>query len=248
MQPPLFYVPPEHRDQDLISLPADEARHATRVLRLKPGALILVVDGLGNGWRAELATVTPRKVTARIHSEVREYGEPSIRLTLAAGLSTGSKFDSVVQRGTELGVSRFVPLVTEKSKVTVDEPKRARAKIRRWTKVAVAAMKQCRRSLIPEIATPLTFEDFVARTDESDRGIIFHSGQGAVSLDAIKLEPGLKRLSLLVGPESGFSDTEIELAIKAGFSQVALGRRVLRTETAGPTVVALVMARLGEFR
>jgi 16S rRNA (uracil1498-N3)-methyltransferase len=69
-----------------------------------------------------------------------------------------------------------------------------------------------------------------------------------VSLDAIELEPGLKRLTLLVGPESGFSDTEIELAIKAGFSQVDLGRRVLRTETAGPTVVALVMARLGEFR
>lgn len=248
MQPPLFYVPPEHRDQELITLPGDEARHVTRVLRLKPGALIVVVDGLGNGWRAELASVTQRKVTARIHSEVREYGEPSVRLTLAAGLSTGYKFDSVVQRGTELGVSRFVPLLSEKSKVVIDEPKRARAKITRWTKVAVAAMKQCRRSLIPEISGQTKFEDFLSQIDEPDRGIIFNSGSGSVPLDSIELGSNLKRLTLLVGPESGFSDTEIAAAVEAGFLQVDLGRRVLRTETAGPTVVALVMARLGEFR
>ena len=248
MQPPLFYAPPEARDGDLIRLPTDEAKHASRVMRLGPGDLIVVVDGLGGGCRAEIASVTKTGVAARVHSEVRDYGEPSVRLTLAAGLSVGLKFDTVVQRGTELGVSRFVPLLTAKSKVQVDDPKKARAKVNRWTKVAAAAMKQSRRSCLPDVATPTLLADFLSQRDPDDPGLIFHPDQEAVSLETVDLAPNTKRLALLVGPESGFSADEVGLARETGFQAVSLGRRILRTETAGPTTVALVMARLGEFR
>lgn len=248
MQPPLFYVPVPEREGDLLLLPKDEAKHASRVLRLKPGSLVVVVDGLGNALRGEIASNTAGRTEVRVHSEVRDLGEPSVRLTLAAGLSTRYKFDAVIQQGTELGVSRFVPVLTEKSKVTVEDDRRAKAKQTRWTKVAVAAMKQSRRSCLPQVSLPTTLADFLAQFDEEDTGLIFHPGKSAVSLDQIDLSELSRRVTLLVGPESGFSDDEIIAAETAGCKAVSLGRRVLRTETAGPVVTALVMARLGEFR
>jgi 16S rRNA (uracil1498-N3)-methyltransferase len=248
MQPPLFYAPPTNREGEIITLPSDEARHAAKVLRLERGAIVILVDGGGNACRGEVASLSARKVTVRAHSDIRDFGEPAVRLTLAAGLSVGFKFDSVVQRGTELGVSRFVPLLTEKSRVTIDDPKRARTKVNRWGKVALASMKQCRRSFLPEIATPTKFESFLEQLDPADPALIFHPGDKATGINEIAFPEPTRRISLLVGPESGFSEDEMRLATDAGLTVVNLGRRVLRTETAGPTVVALVMARLGEFR
>jgi 16S rRNA (uracil1498-N3)-methyltransferase len=248
MLPPVFYAPPENRDGDRVVLPADEAKHCLRVMRLEPGAVVMVVDGLGMACRGEIEPVSGREVTVKILSDLRGFGEPSIRLTLAAGLSVGAKFDSVVQRGTELGVSRFVPILTEKSKVTVEEPGRAKTKLSRWRNVAAAAMKQCRRSYIPEIAAPTPFKLFLKQFERADTGIIFHPGERIPALEQIALPADLKRITVVVGPESGFSDAEVALAEQVGFQRVGLGRRILRTETAGPVAVALVMARLGEFR
>jgi 16S rRNA (uracil1498-N3)-methyltransferase len=248
MQPPLFYAPPDKRNGDVIVLPTEEARHATRVLRLERGAVVIIVDGLGHASRAELQAPLGQTVSARVLSDIRDFGEPSVRVTLAAGLSAGSKFDSVVQRGSELGVSRFVPLLTEKSRVTVEEPRKQRTKLSRWRNVATAAMKQCRRSYIPEIAAPTPYRSFLKQFERSDIGIIFHPEERALGLEQVELPKDMKRLTIAVGPESGFSDQEVVLAEQTGLVKVGLGRRILRTETAGPIAVALVMARLGEFR
>ncbi len=252
MLPPLFYIPPDSITREseagqVVPLPAAEAKHLVKVMRLKAGALVILVDGLGMAYRAEIASVGTRNVTARIHNAIRDFGEPTIRLTLAAGMSVGTKFDSVVQRGTELGVKRFVPLLTEKSKVALSDPKRARSRQRRLEKVAMAAIKQCRRSCVPEIALPTTFDEFLAQYDHDTPGLIFHAGAGAGSFDSLSFDSTLRRITLVVGPESGLSDDEVARALDAGFIQVGLGKRVLRTETAGPTVVALIMQRLGEL-
>ncbi len=248
MQPPIFFAPSENRQGDLIVLPADEARHASRVLRLSAGAIVIVIDGLGGACRAEITSTTSRKTSVHVHSELRDFGEATVRLTLAAGLSAGSKFDSVVQRGTELGVKRFVPLITEKSKIKMDDPRRARSRVTRLGKVALAAIKQCRRSYLPEIAVPTSLGGFLSEFDAGDRGLIFHPSGKARAVADLPLDAGLKRVTLLVGPESGFSDEEVESAVEAGFTPVSLGDRVLRTETAGPVAVALLMDRLGELR
>jgi len=247
MLPPVFYVPPDRIENNTATLPSDEAKHAVRVMRLSVGAMIIVVDGLGTAYRAELTAASPRKVTARFHATVRDFGEANVHLTLAAGLSAGTRFDSVVQRGTELGVKRFVPLVTEKSKVVIADPRRARSRVTRLEKVALAAMKQCRRSIIPSIALPTTFDDFLSEHDTETTALVFHTGKQAGRFDDIFLDSQTRRITLLVGPEAGFTDDEAVRAIEAGFSPVSLGPRVLRTETAGPVVTALVMARLGEL-
>lgn len=250
MQPPLFYAPPESISENIISLPADEARHAASVLRLKQGAVVIVVDGLGVAYRGEIRELKPRAavVDVQIRDTIRGFGEPAVRLTLAAGLSTAAKFDTIIEKGTEVGVTRFVPLITEKSKVRLDDPKRARNKARRLERVALAATKQCRRSFRPEIAEPRSLESFLHESQEDTLKLCFHPDNSAMPLDQNPLAELPRRATVLVGPESGFSSDEIEMITSAGFRLVSLGRRILRTETAGPLAAALVLYSLGELR
>jgi 16S rRNA (uracil1498-N3)-methyltransferase len=247
-----MYVPPvgpgrDWQSGDEIELPAAEAAHAMKVLRLRAGELVMLVDGLGTACRAELVTVSPKRVSARVIALIRDMGETRLRVTLAAGLSTASKFDSVVQRGTELGVKRFVPLITERSKVAIEDARRAKTRHARLTNVAIAALKQCRRSYLPEISLPTSFEDFLAQHDPSTLGLVFHAGPGGRKLRSVAAADSVRRLTLLVGPESGFTDEEVGLAVGRGFAQIDLGPRVLRTETAGPVVAALLMQHFGEL-
>ena len=216
-------------------------------MRLKRSSLVVVVDGLGTSYRSELVHVTSKKVTARVHAEQRNFGEPGVRLTLASGLSAGHKFDTTVEKGTELGVKRFVPILAERSKVRMDDPKRAGSRVKRLERVALAAMKQCRRSYRPDIALPTDFSAFLLEQEEDDLKLLFHPASQATALAQVDLAPNPKRVTVLIGPESGFSDDEVDHACAAGFRPVAIGERILRTETAGPVAVALLLQRLGEF-
>jgi 16S rRNA (uracil1498-N3)-methyltransferase len=248
MEPPLFYVSPAEISKEVISLPAAEAHHARDVLRLRSGEFVIVIDGLGNACKGELRTTAPKKAEVIVHLRLRNFGEPSVRVTLAAGLSSASKFDDVVEKGTELGVGRFVPIVTEKSRVKIEDAERARKKVTRLEKVALAATKQCRRSYRPEIALPMKFRQFLRESDTDAFRLIFHPSEAARPLDEVEVPVSPRRVTVLVGPEAGFSVDEYAAAIEAGFVPVTMGRRILRTETAGPVAVALVMSRLGEFR
>lgn len=248
MSIPVFYAPPENRTDDLIMLPSTEAHHAATVMRLQLGARLIVVDGCGMGVRGEIVSISKKSVEVRVHAEVRNFGEPATRVTLAAGLSAGEKFDTVVEKGTELGVKRFVPIISEKSKVKLDDPVRAASRRNRLENVALAAMKQCRRSYRPEIATPLTLRLFLEESDKQDMNLAFIPGEKSRPLGAVPFDKGACRVNLLIGPESGFSDAEIDYILKANFTPVSLGPRILRAETAGPVVVALVMDHLGELK
>jgi 16S rRNA (uracil1498-N3)-methyltransferase len=250
MEPPIFYAPPSARKDNVITLDAVESHHAVNVMRLGPPAQVVVVDGLGAAFRGEILSVRPKtKVTIGVHSEVRNFGEPAVRLTLAAGLSANYKFDTVIQKGTELGVKRFVPILSEKSKVKVDDPRRAATKQRRLEKVALAAIKQCRRAYRPDISLPTALGDYLREIDSESINLLFHPSKTGASLERVLPEGRpVKRVCLLVGPESGFSDDELDMAVRAGFSCVSLGERILRTETAGPVACAVVMHLLGELR
>lgn len=247
MDTPIFYAPPETWENGVIALSAAEAHHAQDVLRLRDGALVTVVDGLGQAADGELVPAGGRKLAVRIHATTRNFGEPFIKLTLAAGLSAGSKFDEVVEKATEIGVSRFVPLITEKSKIRLDDAVKAKTRTARLEKVALAAIKQCRRSYRPGIALPMKLSQFVKETESSSLNLIFVPSESSVPLSRVELPSDVRRATLLVGPESGFGEDEIRLALAAGYRAVSLGPRILRTETAGPVCAALVMQRLGEL-
>ncbi len=248
MHIPVFYAPPECRSHDIIDLPQEEGRHATQVLRLVTGSPVMIVDGLGLAVRAEICTSNrARTIQARVFNEIRNFGEPRVGLTLAAGLSTGYKFDTVIEKGTELGVKRFVPLLTQSSKMNLDDPKRIASRLRRWEKVALAAMKQSRRSYRPDISLPIGLRDFLNETDSEFVNLIFHPGNRSTPFDRLKQEDFSRRVTVLVGPESGFAQEEVGAASEAGYQVISLGGRILRTETAGPVVCALIMNLLGEL-
>jgi 16S rRNA (uracil1498-N3)-methyltransferase len=249
MDAPLFYAPPEAVDGDHIELPKSESHHAISVMRLKRGDIVIVINGLGQACRGEIEQIGRGKnVLVRVHARLRNFGEPIVRVTLAAGLSVGSKQDSIVQKATELGIKRFVPILSERSRVKLEDPKRATSKIRRLEKVALAAVKQCRRSYCPEIADPISFESFLKETEPSDTHLLFHPSETAESLQKYLPDDNVSRVTLLLGPEAGFSDDEVAAAKAAGYAIVSLGSRILRSETAAPVACALVMAHLGELR
>jgi len=248
MEPPVFYAPPEAVKSDLIILPKEEAHHARNVMRLKEHAQVVVVDGLGTAYRGSLADPKGRKeLVVSVQNTVRNFGEPFVKLTLAAGLSEGYKFDYVVQQGTEVGVSTFAPVITEKSKVKLDNSTKAAARIKRLERVAMSAMKQCRRSFCPVIAPIRKLEDFLKIVDPKSLNLIFHPDVSSNRFNPKESLDEFRSVNLLIGPESGFSDSEVDKAVAGGFKTVSMGKRLMRVETAAPVACALVLYWLGEL-
>ena len=248
MEPFVFYAPPESVNNDLIILPKDEAHHAKNVLRLKENSQVVVVDGLGTAYRGSLSGLSGRKdTTVNVQNVVRNFGEPFVKLTLAAGFSEGYKFDNVVQQGTEVGVSAFIPVITEKSKMKMGSTSKAAARIKRLERVALSAMKQCRRSFCPTIAPFVKFDEFLKAIDQSSLNLMFHPEAAGNSYNRKEETGNFRKINVLVGPESGFSDAEVDKAIAFGFKTVTMGKRWMRAETAAPVACAVVLSWLGEL-
>jgi len=244
---PVFYTPPELIAGDSLNLEGEEARHISRVMRLGTGDSVEVVDGEGNGFRTEIVSIGKNKIECKILTRTRRSGEPDNFVTLASGLSTGSKFDDIIQRGTELGVSRFIPLLTEKSKIKALESSAEKRRLKRWRKVAIASIKQSGRSVIPDIYAPIEFPYLFERIENPGRFILFDPS-GEESIDSFEPSEEIANYTAIVGPESGFSPMELNLAREKRVSIFSLGKRILRTENAGPAIIAILMHILGEFR
>ena len=248
MEAPVFFAPPEAVQGENIILPKAEAHHARTVLRLKKNSQVIVVDGLGKAFRGTIGSLSSRKETiVEIQNEIRGFGEPFANVTLAAGLSEGFKFDEVVQKCTELGIKNFVPLVTEKSKIKISVAAKFDNKLKRLKRVALGAMKQSRRSFCPRILPIVKYSDFLNSEDGDSCKIIFHPVKQQRKTDPGKLLKNCKNVTILIGPESGFTDSEVETALEKEFSPISLGDRILRTENASPVACALVMYWLGEL-
>lgn len=248
MEPFVFYAPPESINGEVIILPRDEGHHARNVIRLKENSQVVVVDGLGTAYRGTLCTTGVKtETTVRVQNIVRNYGEPFVKLTLAAGLSEGFKFDNVVQQGTEVGVSAFVPVITEKSKMKIGDAAKAATRIKRLERVAMSSMKQCRRSFCPAIYSFVNFNDFIATVAKDSLKLLFHPESAGNSFDRKENIGRVKDVTVLVGPESGFTDAEIEKAILSGFKTLTMGPRWMRAETAAPVASALVLSWFGEL-
>jgi len=244
---PVFYVLPDRINEDVIIIKGSEAHHLQKVMRMKKGEPIMVVDGIGNAYRCEIDKIERGGVRGKILTRIRNFGEPLTRITLAAGLSVGYKFDDVIQRATELGVARIVPLMTEKSKVNFNDDQRVKTKVLRWRKVAVASIKQCARAYLPNIEAPMMLTRYLTDSDDLGHLIIFDPNSRGVAIQQYDLTRVNKGLTLIVGPESGFSRAEVDLAREKGAEVISLGGRILRTENAAPTALAVIMYKLGEF-
>ena len=235
-----FIYDPADCDGRTIILKGSEAHHLAAVLRMKPGETVRVIDGRGMAYICTINEINAKKVQCGIIEFIRNYGEPKLDLTLAIGLSTGFKFDLVVEKGTEAGVSRFVPLVTDKGKIKRVDIDSLRKKVTRWHRIAESAAKQSGRSVVPLIDPPQSFELFI-QTCQPQESLLFHPGETSLDLVDRFKTISKNRLTLLVGPESGFSAEEISFAESRKIPVVGLGERILRTETAGIVLSALAI-------
>ena len=229
-----------HTDQS-VTLTADEARHLRDVLRLKTGDEVYVFNGLGREFRAGILKITRDTAELRIESEVDPAKpESQLQLNLGVALLKGEKFDLVVQKATELGVTKVTPLITRYADIHLRDQSDAAKRVARWQRIALEAAKQSGRAFVPEISLPVAFE----AVEVEGLGVMF-SERGGDSLET--LAPSAE-ITALVGSEGGWSDEEIESAKARDFHVITLGGRVLRAETAAITVVALLQHLCGDLK
>jgi 16S rRNA (uracil1498-N3)-methyltransferase len=245
-----FYAPPNAfklQDQT-VSLAAEEARHLRDVLRLKSGDEVFVFDGIGREFRCTVSNTGRDLAELKIDAEVDPAKpESQLQLKLCIALLKGEKFDLVVQKATELGVNKIVPLVTRYADIHLRDEADAAKRVARWQRIALEAAKQSGRAFIPEIGLPVGFDSLFAGTNDTDLRLMF-SERGGSSLNSLLSQPAPRSVTALVGSEGGWSDEEIERAGAQNFHVVTLGGRILRAETAAITVAALLQHLFGDLK
>lgn len=240
----LFVAAPMQPGLDL-TLPDAAAQHAIRVLRLAAGDALTLFNGDGHQYPAHLLRATTRQAEVRIGSVESPERESPLRITLVQALARGEKMDWIVQKATELGVARIVPVVSARSEVKLDAT-RSGKRLEHWRAIAIAACEQSGRNCVPRIDAPTTLAAWIAADDgapDGTRWLLLPDAESRMRNAA----PSTPQATLAVGPEGGFADTDIDALRQAGYQALALGPRILRTETAGLAALAALQALYGDF-
>ena len=227
-----------------IPLSAAGANHVARVLRMREGAPLVVFDGSGSDYQAEIVAVQGDKVMVHLRQQSAGAAESPIDITLVQGVSRSERMDWALQKATELGVASIAPVLTARSVVRLDE-KQAAKKQAHWHGIVIGACEQCGRSRVPTVATPTTLRDYFANVrNEGMRLVLDPAAPGSLT----GIASVSSKVELLIGPEGGLDDDEVSAAQKAGFTLVCLGPRVLRTETAAVVALSVLQARWGDLQ
>jgi 16S rRNA (uracil1498-N3)-methyltransferase len=232
-----------------IALTGPHAHQMSRVLRLKVGDRVVLLDGAGHEYVVRLDEVRSSAVTATVETVQRSRPEPGLSLTLYQALVPRDRFETVLQKGTEVGISRFVPVWCERSIVPGGDKIDA-GRLERWRRIVTEAAEQCERCIIPAVEAPLRFGDALASAVGTGPLLVAWEREHQRSIrESLRLVLGddVRSLGLMIGPEGGFSNLEIEMAREAEAMTVSLGPRILRTETAGPILAALALYEAGDL-
>jgi 16S rRNA (uracil1498-N3)-methyltransferase len=227
-----------------VDLPAQAGAHLTRVLRLEAGAPLTLFDGAGGEFTATLL-INGKQVAARVTRHDAIERESPLRMTLLQGVARGERMDLVVQKATELGVSRIVPVLAERSVVKVDA-RQSERKREHWQAIAISACEQCGRNRVPEIGAPIALADSLAALPADSLRFLL-AADASEALTDVAARGARRPIVLLIGPEGGLADNEREFARANGFVACRLGPRVMRTETAGLAALAVLQAIAGDF-
>ena len=236
-----FFAPPSafNFTKRTVTLAADEARHLREVLRLKPGDEVSVFDGAGKEFHARVVQARRELAELELDEEIATARpESPLQINLAVALLKGEKFDLVVQKGTELGVNKFLPLITRYADIKLRDESDASKRVARWQRIALEAAKQCGRTVVPKIENPNPFESVL-----KNPCVLFSEREGGQGLQRIE-----NPITAIIGSEGGWSDEELDQARSAGAQVVTLGGRILRAETAAMTAAALLQHRFGDLK
>lgn len=243
MNSPRFYCREALAPGAHVELPEPVARHAVRVLRLPPGAGIVLFDGRGGEYPARIERIERERVVAAVGAWNGVERESPLAVTLVQALQAGEKMDFTIQKAVELGVAEIVPIESRRS-VTRLAGERAAKRVAHWQGVAAAACEQCGRNRVPMVAPVESLERWLARPADGALRLMLAPG-AEVALAEL---PPAGRVQLLIGAEGGLDAQEVIAAQQVGFRAVALGPRILRTETAGLAALAAMQALWGDFK
>lgn len=239
-----FFIPEEWIAQDEVLVKGEPAHQIVNVLRLKPKEHIVVLDNSGWEYEVEIEEVSNELVEGKVVGKAFGRGEPKIKVTLYQALLKADKFEIILQKGVELGVSVFTPFVSERC--VVREPRES--KVTRWKRIIQEAAEQSGRTLLPVLESVVPFK--AACGSASQPSILLWEEERSEGLSDVLKQPSVKNsptCSIFVGPEGGFSSSEVEYAQSRGVVPVGLGRRILRAETAGLVVISAFLYEKNEF-
>ena len=241
MRIPRFYCPEITEVGEEIKLPLAVHRHAVQVLRLKPGGGLRLFNGYGLEIEAVMTSVNKRESTAKLMTVIQNDIESLLSLTLIQGISRGERMDYTLQKAVELGVNKIVPVTTERCNVQLSGPS-AKKKVDHWQGVIISASEQSGRCNLPILTPIMSFDEVLEKFNSGSRLIL--EPTAALGFKTLPLQTETK---LLIGPEGGFSDEEVQTAVRQGFQAVKLGPRTLRTETAAVSALAILQAMWGDL-
>ena len=242
-----FFVDPSAIGEGKVKIIGADLNHMKNVLRMKTGEAVLISDGTGKDYNCQVETYTEGEGILEILSENEDSRELPSRIWLFQGLPKSDKMEVIIQKAVELGAAGVIPVATRNAVVKLDA-KKAEAKVRRWQAIAESAAKQSKRSYIPQVGMVMSLKEAFSYIEEQKFDLSMIPYELEKGMDGIKqvlgrLAPG-QQIAVFIGPEGGFDEEEIKLALKMGVKPVSLGKRILRTETAGPAILALLMMKL----
>lgn len=242
-----FFVKDEQVKGVQVFIVGSDVRHISKVLRMQPGDCLTLIDEAGTEYEARITQIAPERITCEIVTETSVNREPPLEVILCQGLPKGDKLELIIQKGVELGVTRIIPVSCTRSVVQLTEEKAAKRR-ERWQRVALEAAKQCRRNKVPEVSPLTGFDEALQLIPDGVLAVIpWEDAVGTGLKKVLRSYNNRGQVWIFIGPEGGFTEAEIEKARGKGVVPVTLGRRILRTETAGIAAITMVLYQLGDL-
>ena len=241
MRIPRIYTGQNLLSGDTLELEEAASHHLSKVLRMQPGRELILFNGAGGEFAATIHEVSKKHVLVSIAEHSVDNRESPLDLELAIGISRGERFEWVLQKATELGVTKITPLITERTEVKVSGDRQEKMH-ERWQHIIISACEQCQRNLLPELSAAVQISDWLPQVTSDLRFVLHHRDSQRLPADQTPTS-----VTLLIGPEGGLSDREITHALEQDFNALTLGPRVLRTETAPVAAISLVQYLWGDF-
>lgn len=242
-----FFVDKENIGNQSITIIGEDVRHIKNVLRLNEEDIITICDKQKTDYITKIVKFNKDEIVCEILGSKTSNSEPPVDVILYQGIPKSTKMDLIIQKSTELGVVKIIPVITERTVVKIQDRKKEEKKLERWQKISEESAKQSKRGIIPEICQILTFDEMLKTLKDNSLTIVPYENEEKVGIKEILKDKGNKKINIIIGPEGGFEEGEIESLKNIGSKIVSLGPRILRTETAGFTASAIVLYELGDL-
>lgn len=241
-----FYIEQNQIHDDYITIEGSDVNHIKNVLRMKVGEAMILCDGQGTDYHCTIDTLSNDFIQAKVVEVEDTQTELPAKIYLFQGLPKKDKMELIIQKAVELGVYQIVPVMMKRSVVKLDDKKKEQKKLERWQSIATSAAKQSGRGIIPEVVPVMSYKEAISMAKEMEYKVLpFEHAKGMEETKKIIKEvQGKKTVAIFIGPEGGFEDDEVAYAMESGIKPITLGKRILRTETAGLTILSVLMFEL----